>query len=255
MAGMDAELWTLAQLPDQVAALLAGNYTGQSSGRVGELPTARTIRWYTTIGLVDRPVAASGRAVLYGPRHALQLAAIKKLQAEGRSLAEIQERLVGASNRQLTAVVGRPSAKPVPLAAGPADALDTVGVLDTSDALGTAAAGAFWRRGADGRTPVEEGTTAGTAGPNGSPAATAARPLKSATDSADDTVITHANTVNITTSVAPAVRLADSVTVVLSAATRMPDAEELAAIERAAAPLLDLLGRLGLAETTKGECP
>jgi hypothetical protein len=41
--------------------------------------------------------------------------------------------------------------------------------------------------------------------------------------------------------------------VVLDAATRAPDPDELAAIESAAAPLLELLGRMGLAPIQGGE--
>lgn len=98
---MDDELWTLEQLSDRVADLLADGYEGQRNGRVRELPNGRTIRWYTTIGLVDRPLATRGRVALYGPRHALQLAAIKQLQARGLSLAEVQERLLGISDEEL----------------------------------------------------------------------------------------------------------------------------------------------------------
>lgn len=98
---MNDELWTLEQLSDRVADLLADSYQGQSNGRVRELPNGRTIRWYTTIGLVDRPLATRGRVALYGPRHALQLAAIKQLQARGLSLAEVQERLLGISDEEL----------------------------------------------------------------------------------------------------------------------------------------------------------
>ena len=101
---MNDELWTLEQLSDRVADLLASGYDGQQNGRVRELPNGRTIRWYTTIGLVDRPLATKGRTALYGPRHALQLAAIKQLQAQGMSLAEVQERLLGASDDELAGI-------------------------------------------------------------------------------------------------------------------------------------------------------
>ncbi len=98
---MSDELYTLEQLSERVADLLSQGYDGQQSGRVRELPNGRTIRWYTTIGLVDRPLATRGRVALYGERHALQLAAIKKLQAQGLALAEIQERLLGVSDAKL----------------------------------------------------------------------------------------------------------------------------------------------------------
>src|ERR1044071_8517677 len=98
---MSDELYTLEQLSERVADLLAEDYDGQQSGRVRELPNGRTIRWYTTIGLVDRPLATRGRGGLYGERHALQLAAIKKLQAQGLALAEVQERLIGVTDHRL----------------------------------------------------------------------------------------------------------------------------------------------------------
>ncbi len=98
---MSDELYTLEQLSERVADLLAEDYGGQQSGRVRELPNGRTIRWYTTIGLVDRPLATRGRVALYGERHAMQLAAIKKLQAQGLALAEVQERLLGVSDAKL----------------------------------------------------------------------------------------------------------------------------------------------------------
>ncbi|QTR03383.1 MerR family transcriptional regulator, partial [Saccharothrix algeriensis] len=106
MAGVDDELWTIEQLPEQVAALLAENYGGQRNGRVRELPNGRAIRWYTTIGLVDRPVAGRGRTAWYGRRHVLQLVAVKKLQAAGHSLAEVQALLLGASDAKLAELAG-----------------------------------------------------------------------------------------------------------------------------------------------------
>ena len=78
-----------------MALALAVDYAGQASGRVRDVPDRRTIRYYTTLGLIDRPAAMRGRTALYGLRHLLQLAAIKRLQAHGLSLAEVQQRLVG----------------------------------------------------------------------------------------------------------------------------------------------------------------
>jgi hypothetical protein len=101
-------VWTIDELVERVGAALAGTYPGVSSGRVRDVPDRRAIRWYATTGLVDRPIAMRGRVALYGPRHLLQLVAIKRRQADGRSLAEIQVELAGASDATLTGIAGVP---------------------------------------------------------------------------------------------------------------------------------------------------
>jgi DNA-binding transcriptional MerR regulator len=94
-------LWTLDELCDRVERALAVDYHGQASGRVRDVPDRRTIRYYTTLGLIDRPAAMRGRTALYGLRHVLQLTALKRLQSQGLSLAEVQERLVGRTDAAL----------------------------------------------------------------------------------------------------------------------------------------------------------
>ena len=76
---MQEPRWTLDELAERVETALAVDYHGQPSGRVRAVPDRRAIRWYTTIGLIDRPVAHRGRTALYGPRHLLQLVAVKRL--------------------------------------------------------------------------------------------------------------------------------------------------------------------------------
>nr|WP_296065929.1 MerR family transcriptional regulator [uncultured Actinoplanes sp.] len=78
------------ELVEKVREALAAEYPGAPNGRVRDLPDRRAIRWYTTIGLVDKPLGMRGRTALYGPRHLQQLVAIKRRQAEGQSLAQIQ---------------------------------------------------------------------------------------------------------------------------------------------------------------------
>jgi MerR HTH family regulatory protein len=98
---MEEPPWTLDELAERVDAALAVDYAGQSSGRVRAVPDRRAIRWYTTIGLIDRPVAHRGRTALYGPRHLLQLVAVKRLQARGLPLVDIQQELAGATDTAL----------------------------------------------------------------------------------------------------------------------------------------------------------
>jgi hypothetical protein len=113
----------------RVAVGLADSaYPGAPNGRVREVPDRRAVRWYTTTGLVDRPTM-QGRTALYGTRQLLQVVAVKRRQAEGRSLAEIQAELAGATDATLRRVAGvpdevivaesaRPPEQPAPVRAG-----------------------------------------------------------------------------------------------------------------------------------------
>jgi DNA-binding transcriptional MerR regulator len=74
----------------------------QPDARVSAAPDARTVRYYTTLGLLDRP-GYEGREARYQRRHLVQLVAIKALQAQGLSLGEIQTRLYGRSEKELAA--------------------------------------------------------------------------------------------------------------------------------------------------------
>jgi DNA-binding transcriptional MerR regulator len=76
----------------------------RANGRVRDVPNERLVRWYVTVGLVDPPLSRRGRVARYGRRHLLQLVAVKRRQAEGRSLAEIQAELAGATDEALAAV-------------------------------------------------------------------------------------------------------------------------------------------------------
>jgi DNA-binding transcriptional MerR regulator len=102
-------LWTIDELGSQVALALAENYNGTANGRVRAVPDLRTIRYYTTIGLLDRPAEMRGRTALYGRRHLLQLVAIKRLQARGLALAEIQRQLLGLSDTALAELAHLPA--------------------------------------------------------------------------------------------------------------------------------------------------
>ncbi|GAB3960309.1 hypothetical protein GCM10029978_009290 [Actinoallomurus acanthiterrae] len=119
--------WTLAELTTKAASVLSDGRSAPPSGRVRDLPGERTIRWYVTIGLVDPPLSRRGRIAVYGPRHLLQLVAIKRRQAEGRSLADIQAELTGATDATLQRVarldpLDLPTASPAETAAAPAPA-------------------------------------------------------------------------------------------------------------------------------------
>jgi DNA-binding transcriptional MerR regulator len=207
---MGVSRWTLSELAELAARALADAEVRVANGRVTGVPDARLIRWYATIGLLDRPALGSGRVAHYGERHLCQLVAIKRLQAQGLPLAQIQLRLAGATDAQLRSI-----------AALPPDLLDT-GV--PSEHAGVPSE----RGGAD--------RTAGTTSTSEPAPFWARRPAKAAEPATrlDTTVDTHPRVYGL--------RLGE-LTLLLPAE---PAPADLDAIAVAAGPLLDLLADRGL---------
>jgi DNA-binding transcriptional MerR regulator len=102
----DVATFTLEELSRQVQARLEslGLLDAQRDGRVAPAPDARTVRYYGTLGLLDRPRIVD-REARYGPRHVLQLVAIKALQALGMPLGDVQQNLYARSNSELESLL------------------------------------------------------------------------------------------------------------------------------------------------------
>lgn len=98
--------YSLNELSDEVARLLKdrGLMNIQHDQRVSAAPDKRTIRYYTTLGLLDRP-NIEGRQAKYGDRHVMQLVAIKALQSVALPLSEIQSMLYGLTEDELDHVI------------------------------------------------------------------------------------------------------------------------------------------------------
>src|SRR5687768_5956644 len=105
----NASFCTLDELIDLTERALAIDYDGVDNGRVRDRPDRRTVRYYTTLGLLDRPAELRGRTAYYGRRHLLQLAAIKRLQARGLTLTQVQQRLLGLTSPELEAMANVPA--------------------------------------------------------------------------------------------------------------------------------------------------
>jgi hypothetical protein len=249
---MEEPRWTLDELAERVDAALAVDYHGQSSGRVRDVPDRRAIRWYTTIGLIDRPVAHRGRTALYGPRHLLQLVAVKRLQAKGLPLVAIQQELAGATDTDLGRVARVPTAEaaspeaaqlhasPVPSAtAGPARPAAEPASASRRLAAGPARRAAFWRE------PPGAALTAGAAvtaeaGGAATPTDPAARIL--AADSMLPRPAADATLPHPTAGVATlrGIRLGEGATLLLEPGRDL-DADDLRAVHDAARPLVAVL--------------
>lgn len=209
--------WTIADLEREVARALAVGYAGPSNGQVRAVPDRRTIRYYTTLGLLDRPAAMDGRTALYARRHLMQIVAIKRLQARGLALGEIQRRLAGLTGAALEEI----AALPAPAPAAP----------EAAKQKKAAAPRAFWKSAA----------SEAAAAPAPPPGLSRAAPSASAP----------------TPPAAPltGLPLADGATLLVAAA-RPVTADDLRDLAAAAAPLLDALARRGLlVPPPKGDTP
>jgi DNA-binding transcriptional MerR regulator len=77
----------------------------QSKYRVTEVPSERTIRFYTANRLVDKPAGRDGIHALYGYRHLLQVLAVKYLQSQHLQLVKIRSLVENISNRDLELLI------------------------------------------------------------------------------------------------------------------------------------------------------
>ncbi|MCA2226863.1 helix-turn-helix domain-containing protein [Nonomuraea aurantiaca] len=240
-----SETWTIRELAQRAADALRAPAQPPApplNGRVRDVPGERLIRWYTTIGLVDPPLTRRGRIAQYGRRHLLQLVAIKRLQAAGRSIAEIQAALTGATDTTLerTAHSGW---SPLDEALDEPMGEEVAATPLSQEALDAAAL-------PNGETPEVTAASGGSgAGPGRSRGRFwAERPTDGAGRPANDTgpdlpyPLPGRNGALVR-----GVRLADGVTLVLDGAGRTPAEDDIQAVLTAAAPLLALLEERKLA--------
>ncbi len=100
---MSQKTWKLEELAEKSQQFLGAE--GESN-RIQWKPNGRQIRYYTTLGLLDKPFGGRGQGATYGPKHLLQLIAIKRLQHQGLKLSKIQPILAGLSTQKLTELLG-----------------------------------------------------------------------------------------------------------------------------------------------------
>jgi DNA-binding transcriptional MerR regulator len=224
---MQEPRWTLDELAERVDAALAVDYPGQPSGRVRAVPDRRAIRWYTTIGLIDRPLAHRGRTALYGPRHLLQLVAVKRLQARGLPLVAIQQELAGATDTQLARLARLP-AEPAP--APGSRAVPAASGGDGRPAAAAARRAGFWR---------ERPAAALAAGAPAPPPASLPAPSRPGAVGA---------------ATLRGVRLGEGATLLLEPGREL-EAEDVRAVVEAAGPLLAVLRDRGLGPEPRREHP
>jgi DNA-binding transcriptional MerR regulator len=92
----------------QVFADRLGLSAGESR-RVRWEISGRLLRYYTTLGLLDRAERLVGRTAYYCSRHLLQLLCIKSLQQRGLTLQQVQQELLGKEEAGLRELLCLPS--------------------------------------------------------------------------------------------------------------------------------------------------
>lgn len=97
--------FSLDALASEAARVLGAFATLPDDGRVSPTPDVRTLRYYQSLGLLDRPDNAHPRDAYYGYHQLLQVIATKALQRLGYALSDIQARLTGRSTAELEAAV------------------------------------------------------------------------------------------------------------------------------------------------------
>ena len=219
------ENWTLAELVERANRALAAADVRAPNGRVSDMPDARMVRWYTTTGLLHRPVIR-GRVAYYGERHLLQLVAVKRLQAQGLTLAAIQRRLAGAQEATLRELAALPSSG-VPIASDGHGRTATETAGRPADLPASRSRPRFWAERPSTRSVIAE-------------RALATHDRDSDSDSAGGAAAVHAG--GLDTSVLYALRVGGAIVLL----PREPDADDVAAIRAAARPLHDVLIARGL---------
>jgi len=102
-AGTRARL-SLADVVSLVNAQLDELETRQPSRRAVERVDGRTVRFYTSKGVIEPP-EREGRNAWYSRRHVLALLAVKACQAKGLSLAQISALVRGGSDDSLLRLI------------------------------------------------------------------------------------------------------------------------------------------------------
>jgi DNA-binding transcriptional MerR regulator len=222
--------WTIKELASRTGAVL-GDQAMQPSARVRDVPDERLIRWYATIGLLDPP-RRQGRTAWYGARHLLQLVAIKRRQAAGRSLADIHAELLGATDETLLSIAQIPDGAHL-LPAGGAGSRRSA-----APSRPERSSTRFWAQHAARVATQTEALADFQAAPSPSPPVAARQSEERSPD------------------LLAAVRLAPGVTLLIDPASRSITDDDLVAIRPASGQLLRALSALGLLHergTTEGE--
>jgi len=94
--------FSLEELAAEVQTWAGKHRICPANGQAADEITARTIRYYRTLGLLDPPIG--NYAKTFSEKHKLQLIAIRLYQSQGLPLRKIRDELYGKSLEDLIAI-------------------------------------------------------------------------------------------------------------------------------------------------------
>ncbi|MBT3219334.1 MAG: hypothetical protein HN348_09610 [Proteobacteria bacterium] len=97
--------YELSELESAARELLRQCGPGIGDDRVALFPDSRTLRYYQSLGIMNRPVRYDSRTAIYGYISLLQGVCVKLLQSRGFSLAQVQNALKGATVTKLESAI------------------------------------------------------------------------------------------------------------------------------------------------------
>lgn len=100
--------FNIDELVEQSARMIELFVPKQERYKVTDYPDARTVRFYITRGLMDKPNRYNGQRAIYGSKHLLQLITIKYFQSEYLSIKKIHEIIDGLCQDELLKLIKNP---------------------------------------------------------------------------------------------------------------------------------------------------
>ncbi|MBW1701305.1 MAG: MerR family transcriptional regulator [Deltaproteobacteria bacterium] len=100
--------FSIDELVEHAAQMIQLFVPKQERYKVTDYPDVRTVRFYTTRGLMDKPHRYSGQQAVYRVKHLIQLIVIKYLQSQYLSIKKVAEMINGLSQEELLIIIDLP---------------------------------------------------------------------------------------------------------------------------------------------------
>jgi len=109
--GKSSRKFNIEELVEHAARIIPILVPKQERYKVTDFPDVRTVRFYATRGLIDKPDRYDGQQSIYTFKHLLQLIVIKYLQSQYLTIKKIGQIFEGLSETELLKLINVPTKK------------------------------------------------------------------------------------------------------------------------------------------------